>query len=171
MHLLTVLGIIVLVTTSLIPVSDTLQVHQDNTEIRASMLLISNNTTIGVPGYKTNYYMNNNITIPVGRVLTLLDLNVYVQIHSGNITDYGNLKIINTTIHMYSANQSLDAEIHGSGKAMANFTMENSAWSIPGIINMSNSIDRLSNNSISSAYPDPSSLAEALSIGINIEIK
>lgn len=166
MHLLTVLGIIVLVTTSLIPVSDTLQVHQDNTEIRASMLLISNNTTIGVPGYKTNYYMNNNITIPVGRVLTLLDLNVYVQIHSGNITDYGNLKIINTTIHMYSANQSLDAEIHGSGKAMANFTMENSAWSIPGIINMSNSIDRLSSTSISSAYPDPSSLAEALSIGI-----
>ena len=166
MRLLTALGIIVLVTTSLIPVSDSLQVHQDNTEIRASMLLISNNTTIGVPRYETSYYMNNNITIPVGRVLTLLDLNVYVQIHSGNITDYGSLKIINTSIHMYSANQSLDAEIHGSGKTMANFTMENSFWSIPGIINMSNSIDRLSNTSISPAYPDPSSLAEALSIGI-----
>jgi hypothetical protein len=166
MRLLIVLGIIVLITTSLIPVSDSLQVHQDNTEIRASMLLISNNTTIGVPRYETSYYMNNNITIPVGRVLTLLDLNVYVQIHSGNITDYGSLKIINTSIHMYSANQSLDAEIHGSGKTMANFTMENSFWSIPGIINMSNSIDRLSNTSISPAYPDPSSLAEALSIGI-----
>ncbi|MCL4451193.1 MAG: hypothetical protein M1327_01015 [Candidatus Thermoplasmatota archaeon] len=166
MRLLTVLGIIVLVTASLIPVSDTLQVHQDNTEIKASTLLISNNTTIGVTGYETSYYMNNNITIPVGRVLTLLDLNVYVQIQSGNITDYGSLKIIDTSIHMFSTNQSLDAEIHGSGKAMAKFTMENSAWSIPGIIDMSNSIDRLSNDSVSSAYPDPSNLAEVLSIGI-----
>ena len=138
MRLLTVLGIIVLVTASLIPVSDTLQVHQDNTEIRESTLLISNNTTIGVTGYETSYYMNNNITIPVGRVLTLLDLNVYVQIQSGDITDYGSLKIINTSIHMFSTNQSLDAEIHGSGNTMAKFTMENSAWSIPGIIDMSN---------------------------------
>ena len=166
MRLLTVLGIIVLVTGSLIPVSGAFPPQSNNTQIRDSMLFISNNTTIGVPDYETSYYLNNNITIPVGRVLTLIDLNVFVQTSSGNITDYGSLKIINTSIHMYSTNQSLDAEIHGSGKSLANFTMENSTWLIPGIINMSNSVDRLSNSSISSAYTAPANLADVLSIRI-----
>ena len=93
MRILSVLGIIILVSVSLIPISDALPIHSENSEIRESVLFISNNTTIGVPGYETSFYLNNNITIPSGRVLTLLDLNVYVQIVSGNITVNGSLII------------------------------------------------------------------------------
>ena len=101
MRILTVLGIFVLIMGSLIPISNSLPVHSENRQIENSVLFISNNTTIGVPGYETSFYLNNNISIIAGRVLTLLDLNVYVQIASGNITVNGSLRIINTSIHMF----------------------------------------------------------------------
>ena len=166
MRILTVLGIFILVMVSLIPISNALPVHSENYQIKNSVLFISNNTTIGVPGYETSFYLNNNISIPVGRVLTLLDLNVYVQIASGNITVNGSLRIINTTIHMFSENESLDAMVHGSGKTLANFTMENSTWTIPGTIGMYNSFDRITNSSFSSAFNDPSNVGESLTIKI-----
>ena len=166
MRILTVLGIFVLIMVSLIPLSNALPVHSENRQIENSVLFISNNTTIGVPGYETSFYLNNNISIIAGRVLTLLDLNVYVQIASGNITVNGSLRIINTSIHMFSGNESLDANVHGSGKALANFTMENSTWTIPGTIGMCNSFDRITNSSFSSAYNDPANVGESLTINI-----
>ena len=166
MRILTVLGIFILVTVSLIPISDALPLHSENHQIENSVLFISNNTTIGVPGYETSFYLNNNISIPVGRVLTLLDLNVYVQVASGNITVNGSLRIINTTIHMFSENESLVAMVHGTGKALANFTMENSTWTIPGTIGMYNSFDRITNSSFSSAFNDPSNVGESLTMKI-----
>lgn len=164
MRILSVLGIIILVTVSLIPISDALPVHSEISEIRESVLFISNNTTIGVPGYETSFYLNNNITIPSGRVLTLLDLNVYVQIASGNITVNGSLIIINTSIHMFAGNESLDAMINGTSKALANFTMVNSTWTVPGTIDMYDSFDRITNSSFSSTYNDPANVGEALTL-------
>ena len=164
MRILSFLGIIILVSVSLIPISDALPVHSEISEIRESVLLISNNTTIGVPGYETSFYLNNNITIPSGRVLTLLDLNVYVQIASGNITVNGSLRIINTSIHMFTGNESLDAMIHGTSKALANFTMANSTLTVPGTIDMYDSFDRITNSSFSSAYNDPANVGESLTL-------
>ena len=164
MRILTALGIFILVTVSLIPISDALPIHSGNSEIRDSVLFISNNTTIGVPGFQTSFYLNNNITIPAGRVLTLLDLNVYVQIASGNITVNGSLRIINTSVHMFSSNESLNVIVHGTGNEFANFTMENSTWTMPGAFCMYYSFDRITNSSFSSGYNDPASVREALTI-------
>jgi hypothetical protein len=162
-RLLTLLGIIIMLSTPLIHASHFSTDNMEKNAFADQMLLIKNNTTIGVAGYRTNYYLNDNITIPVGRSLTFLDLNVFVQISTGNITDFGCLRIVNSSIHMYSSNQSLVTNVLGSVNP-ANLTVENSSWSIPGMISMSHSVDRISNSTFSSGFTVPADEAETLSV-------
>jgi len=162
-RLLTLLGILVVLITPLFGSAHASADHAVNSDFIAPLLLIDNNTTIGVTGYRMSYYLNDNITIPVGRTFTLLDLNVYVQIGAANITDFGCLRIMDTSIHTYAGNHSLSTEITGTDGNPATLTVENSSWSIPGFISMSHSVDRISNSSLSSGIIDPADTAETLS--------
>ena len=164
--MLTILSIIVLLTVPLFnyPIASTHRPYEIG--VGASEIVIGNNTTIGTSGFKSNYYLNDNITIQVGRKLTLLDLNLYVQVEEGIIADFGTLCIINTSVHLYSGNESLGTEILGSKDSYANLTIENSSWSIPGFISLNHSIDKISNSSLSSGISAPANQGQTLTVTI-----
>ncbi|MDA8142828.1 MAG: hypothetical protein M0T81_02455 [Thermoplasmatales archaeon] len=164
--MLTILSIIVMLTIPLFHYQIAPLHRPDEIGFGASEIVIANNTTIGISGFKSNYYLNDNITIQTGRKLTLLDLNLYIQVKEAIITDYGTLCMINTSIHMYSGNESLGTEILGSGNANANLTLENSSWSIPGFISLNHSMDKFSDSSLASGFSAPANQGQTLSMTV-----
>ena len=164
--MLTILSIIVMLTIPLFHCQIAPLHRPDEIGFGASEIVIANNTTIGISGFKSNYYLNDNITIQTGRKLTLLDLNLYIQVKEAIITDYGTLCMINTSVHMYSGNESLGTEILGSSNANANLTLENSSWLIPGFISLNHSIDKISDSSLASAFSAPANQGQTLSMTV-----
>ena len=96
MRVLTLVGIVLILTTPMVPLAQYTHVGQGLPYANEPMLSIGNNTTIGQPGYKTDYYMNTNLTIQAGKKLTLLNLDIYIQATQVNITDLGSLNISNS---------------------------------------------------------------------------
>ncbi len=160
------MGIVLILATPMVPFAQYTHAGQGISSANEPMLSISNNTTIGQPGYKTDYYMNTNLTIQAGKKLTLLNLDIYIQASQVNITDLGSLNISNSSIRMYSVNQSVQLFVIGTNSSDANLSIIDSSWSDPGSIVMSHAAAKIVNSSISSGFEKPSNKGQTLQVTI-----
>jgi hypothetical protein len=165
-RVLTLLGIVLILATPMVPLAQYTHAGQGMLYVNEPMLSIGNNTTIGQLGYKTDYYMNTNLTIQAGKKLTLLNLDIYIQASQVNITDLGSLNISNSCIQMYSVNQSLGLYVKGTSSTDANLSIKDSSWSDPGSIVMSYATARIVNSTISSGFEKPSTMGQTLQMTI-----
>jgi len=157
-------GTLLLLLMPLIVISHASMIEPPHLTLQNTQMSISNNTTIGTPGFQSNYYLNENITVPAKSTLTLVDLIVIVQANSASISVLGSLRILESTIRMYSSNQSLNLSLQGTNNSVAQLIIMNSSWSIPGNISLLHSNVTITNSSISSGIVNPVRKSQVLSI-------